>query len=52
MAKVVLPTGLRTSYGKKMAYKTGMSASAEIIAEDSRLLQKLFYQLRKVTNGR
>lgn len=52
MAKVILPIGLKASYGKKLSYKTGMSASAEIITEDSRLLQKLFYQLRKVTNGR
>ena len=52
LAKVVLPSGLRTTYGKSLAYKTGMSASAEVITDDSRLLEKLFYQLRKITNGR
>jgi multidrug efflux pump subunit AcrA (membrane-fusion protein) len=52
MAKVILPTGLTTAYGKKLAYKTGMSASAEIITADSRLVEKLFYQLRKITNER
>ena len=52
LAKVVLPTGLKTTYGKSLAYKTGMSASAEVITDDSRLLEKLFYQLRKVAGGR
>ena len=52
LAKVVLPTGLKTTYGRSLAYKTGMSASAEVITDDSRLLEKLFYQLRKVSNGR
>ncbi|WP_338875414.1 HlyD family efflux transporter periplasmic adaptor subunit [Spirosoma sp. SC4-14] len=52
LAKVVLPEGLKTTYGKRLAYKNGMIASADIITEDSRLVEKLFYQLRKVANGR
>ena len=52
LAKVTLPTGLTTTYGKSLVYKTGMTASADIITDDSRLIQKLFYQLRKMTNGR
>ncbi len=52
LAKVVLPVGLKTTYGKSLAYKTGMTASAEVITDDSRLLEKLFYQLRKVAGGR
>lgn len=52
LAKVVLPEGLKTTYGKQLAYKNGMIASADIITEDNRLLEKLFYQLRKVANGR
>ncbi|GAB4031889.1 HlyD family secretion protein [Spirosoma gilvum] len=52
LAKVSLPNGLRTTYGKTLAYKTGMSASVDILTDDSRLLEKLFYQLRKVANGR
>ena len=51
LAKVELPTGLKTTYGKQLTYKTGMSASAEIMTQDTRLLEKLFYQLRKVSNG-
>lgn len=51
LAKVLLPTGLKTTYGKSLTYKMGMSASAEIITDDSSLLEKLFFQLRKSTNG-
>ncbi len=50
-ATVTLPIGLTTTYGKLLAYKTGMTASADIVTADSRLLEKLFYQLRKVMNG-
>ena len=52
LARVALPTGLKTTYGKSLAYKTGMTASADIVTADNRLLEKLFYQLRKVTGGR
>lgn len=52
LAKVALPSGLKTTYGKKLAYKTGMKASADIFTDDSRLFEKLFYQVRKIMNGR
>lgn len=46
LAKVTLPQGLTTTYGKTLSYKTGMSASAEILTDNPRLLEKLFYKLR------
>ena len=52
LARVTLPTGLKTTYGKTLAFKTGMTATADVMTDDSRLLEKLFYQLRKVTEGR
>ncbi|MGI4871608.1 MAG: HlyD family efflux transporter periplasmic adaptor subunit [Janthinobacterium lividum] len=52
LARVALPTGLKTTYGKSLAYKTGMTASAEGITADNRLLEKLFYQLRSVGASR
>lgn len=52
LARVVLPNGLQTTYGKSLTIRTGMAATAEIITDDSRLLEKLVYQLRKITNGR
>jgi HlyD family secretion protein len=51
-AKVLLPNGLKTNYGKELSYKTGMAASAEIITLDQRIIEKLFYQLRKLMGGR
>lgn len=48
LAKVVLPSGIQTTFGRQLAYKTGMSASAEIITQDRRLLERLFYQFRKL----
>ncbi|MCK8495570.1 HlyD family efflux transporter periplasmic adaptor subunit [Spirosoma sp. RP8] len=52
LAKVTLPNGLRTSYGKSLSLKTGMAATADIVTADTRLLEKLFYQLRKAVNAR
>lgn len=52
LARVALPTGLKTTYGNSLAYKTGMTASADIITTDNRLLEKLFYQFRMVANGK
>lgn len=52
VAKVTLPNGPKTTYGQSLTVKTGMAASADIITDDSRLVEKLFYQLRKVAGGR
>ncbi|WP_035565771.1 HlyD family efflux transporter periplasmic adaptor subunit [Hymenobacter sp. IS2118] len=52
LAQVALPKGLKTTYGKSLAYRAGMTASADIITTDSRLLEKLFFQLRKLAGGR
>lgn len=52
LAQVALPRSLKTTYGNSLAYKTSMTASADIITTNNRLLEKLFYQLRKVRGGR
>ncbi|GAB3562779.1 HlyD family efflux transporter periplasmic adaptor subunit [Spirosoma luteolum] len=52
LAKVILPNGLRTTYQKTLSQKTGMTATADIITNDTRLLEKLFYQLRRIQGGR
>ncbi|GAA4461403.1 HlyD family efflux transporter periplasmic adaptor subunit [Nibrella saemangeumensis] len=53
MAKVGLPNGLNTTYGRSLTVKIGMTASAEIITNDSRLLGKLlpgsFFQQHRFT---
>jgi multidrug resistance efflux pump len=47
LGKILLPKGLVTNYGKKLTYKTGMTAQADIITEDSRLIERFFYNMRK-----
>ncbi|MFD2786372.1 HlyD family secretion protein [Hymenobacter rubripertinctus] len=47
LAKVSFPHGLRTAYGTDITYRQGMMATGEIITRDSRLLEKLFYNLRQ-----
>lgn len=51
-AIVSLPNGLVTDANKKVAYKTGMKASAEIITEDMRLIERLFYSIRRTLSTR
>jgi HlyD family secretion protein len=50
MATVNLPLGLTTNYGKKLTYTNNMMASSEIITEDLRLIERLFYQFRRLIN--
>mgnify|MGYP003670792126 CR=1 FL=1 len=43
-----LPQTLITSYGKKIEFRQEMRASAEIVTEDLRLIDRFFYQFRQV----
>ncbi|WP_425290961.1 hypothetical protein [Spirosoma linguale] len=52
LAQVEPPAGLKTTYGMTLAYKTGMTALADIITNDTRLREKLSYQFRKIAHGR
>jgi multidrug resistance efflux pump len=45
VAEVSLPEQLVTSRGQRLTYKLGMTASAEIITRDQRLLERLFNNL-------
>jgi multidrug resistance efflux pump len=45
---VVLPEGLKTSYKKQIPFQQEMRGSAEIVAEDLRLIQRLFYQFKNI----
>lgn len=49
-ATAELPNSLQTTHAKKLIYKTGMEATGEIVTEDLRLIERVFYQLRKVIN--
>jgi len=45
---VSIPENLTTSFGKKIVFKQEMKGTANIITEDLRLLERLFYQFREV----
>ena len=45
---VELPKSLITSYNKKIEFRQKMRASAEIVTEDLRLIERFFYQFRQV----
>ncbi len=47
-ALVELPNGLTTSHGKSLTYNFGLTASAEIVTEDLRLFQRIFYSIRGI----
>lgn len=50
LVNIDFPNGLNTSSGKKIAYKSGLTATGEIITSDTRVIEELFYQLKKITN--
>lgn len=45
---VELPKKLITSYNKEIEFKQEMRASAEIITEDLRLIERFFYQFKQI----
>ncbi|WP_313253765.1 HlyD family efflux transporter periplasmic adaptor subunit [Empedobacter sp.] len=46
--EVELPKELMTSYNKKLDFDKELSGSAEIVTEDLRLIERVFYQFRKI----
>ena len=52
LAKVALPNGLHTNYKKIVQYHEGLVAQGEIITADTKLSDRLFYQLRNLLQKR
>ncbi len=52
LAKVTLPQGLQTNFKKKIQYHEGLVAQGEIITADTKLSDRLFYQLRDLFRNR
>ena len=46
--EIMLPAGLTTSYDKKLGFKQEMQGQAEIVTEELRLLERIFYQVLAV----
>lgn len=51
LAKVTLPRGLTTTYKRTIVFRSGMLATADIITADTRLIDKIFFNLRKLLNA-
>jgi multidrug resistance efflux pump len=49
--EVAVPAILRTSFGKNLEFRQEMQGTAEIVTEDLRLLERIFYQIRKLLMG-
>jgi HlyD family secretion protein len=47
LSKVTLPDGLVTNYKKQLQYRNGLFAQADIITENTRLLERFYYNLVK-----
>lgn len=48
LVSVSLPNGLQTSYNRRLEFRQEMQGTAEIITEDLRLIERLFYYLRSL----
>ncbi len=48
IVKIILPNGLKTTYGKELPFNQKMKGTAEIVTEDLRLIERIFYQFRKL----
>lgn len=46
--EIELPDGLRTNYGKELPVSQEMQATAEIVTEDLRLIERFFQPLKKI----
>lgn len=47
---VAIPNGLVTTYNKKIEFSQEMQGSAEVITEELRLIERVFYRFRKIFN--
>ena len=48
--EITLPAGLMTSYRKQLDFRQEMQGSAEIVTEDLRLLERIFYQVKALAS--
>ncbi len=49
---IQLPQGLNTNYQKTLSFVNEMPGTAEIVTDDMRLFERIFYGLRKMLNQR
>ena len=45
---ISLPNGLKTSYNKSLKFDRELRGNAEIVTQDLRLIERIFYQIRRI----
>lgn len=45
---IILPKGLKTSYNRNLTFDKELKGNAEIVTQDLRLIERFFYQIRKL----
>lgn len=45
---IILPKGLKTSYNKNLVFDKELKGNAEIVTQDLRLIERFFFQIRKL----
>ncbi|ASK31813.1 HlyD family secretion protein [Chryseobacterium sp. T16E-39] len=45
---VILPKGLKTSYNRTLTFDKELKGNADIVTQDLRLIERFFYQIRKL----
>jgi hypothetical protein len=48
---VAMVGGLTTTFGRQLTYQQGMQGQAEIVVEDLRVIDRIFYQFRRSLRG-
>ena len=48
LIKISLPNGMTSSYNERLVFKQQLKGEVEVITEDLRLLERVFYQFRKL----
>lgn len=48
--EVIMPKGLKTSYDKEIKFDKELTGSADIITDEIRLVERIFYQFRKLVH--
>lgn len=47
--EIIIPNGLTTNFNKKLKFDKELMGHADIITDDMRLIERIFYQFRKLT---
>lgn len=52
LVKIAFPHGLVTNYGKELKFRHGMIGNADIITEELRLIDRLFYKFKSIYSSK